>query len=165
MNRVALITGCGSPTGIGFATAREFASRGVDVVIASTTARIHDRARELRGLGGAATGQVLDLCDRDSTNRAVADFHQKLGRIDVLVNCAGMVQTGAPDPTPVFTAMSGDQWDYHIALNLTTLFNVTRAVLPVMRAQGHGHIFTMSSNSGFSGIPGASTLNPTAASF
>lgn len=66
-------------------------SHRIDVVIASTTGRIHDRAQELRGLGGSATGQVLDLRDRDATNRAVADLHEKFGRLDVLVNCAGMV--------------------------------------------------------------------------
>lgn len=160
MNRVAVITGCGSPTGIGFATSREFVSRGFDVVIASTTARIHDRAQELRGLGGSATGQVLDLRDRDATNRAVAELHQKLGSIDVLVNCAGMVQTGTQDDTPMFTAMSGEQWDHHISLNLTTLFNVTRAVVPHMVAQSFGRIVNVSSVTGTLGsYPGQSAYS------
>jgi 3-oxoacyl-[acyl-carrier protein] reductase len=160
VNRVAVITGCGSPTGIGFATAREFVSRGVDVVIASTTARIHDRAQELRGLGGSATGQVLDLRDRDATNRAVADLHQKLGSIDVLVNCAGMVQTGIQDVTPMFTSISGEQWDHQIALNLTTLFNVTRAVVPHMVAHSFGRIVSVSSVTGTLGsYPGQSAYS------
>lgn len=160
MNRIALITGCGSPTGIGFATAREFVSRGIDVVIASSTARIHDRAQELHGLGGSATGQAFDLRDRDATNRAVAEIQQKHGRIDVLVNCAGMVQTGAENPTPLFTAISGEQWDHHIALNLTTLFNITRAVVPNMVASSFGRIVNVSSVTGTLGsYPGQSAYS------
>lgn len=161
MNRVAVITGCGSPTGIGFATAREFVSRGFDIAIASTTARIHDRAQELRRLGGGSvTGQVLDLRDRDATNRTVAELHQKLGSIDVLVNCAGMVQIGTQDVTPMFTSMSGEQWDDDIALNLTTLFNVTRAVVPHMVARSSGRIVNVSSVTGTLGsYPGQSAYS------
>ena len=60
-DRVALITGAGSPTGIGFATARVFGREGAAIAIASTTERIHERAAELAGMGFEAAGFTADL--------------------------------------------------------------------------------------------------------
>ena len=83
--RSALVTGCGSPEGIGFATARLLARLGAAVAITSTTERIHERASEL-----GVTGHVADLSDREQAFGLV----DAAGPLDVLVNAAGMVQTG-----------------------------------------------------------------------
>ena len=67
--RVALVTGAGSPTGIGFATAKILAREGASLAIASTTDRIHDRAAELREAGASVEGYVADLTDREQVRR------------------------------------------------------------------------------------------------
>src|SRR5438105_13537322 len=83
-DKVALVTGAGSPTGIGFATARILGREGAAVAISSTTDRIHDRAAELHADGIAAGGFVADLTD-PAQARAMADpVTERFGRTDVL---------------------------------------------------------------------------------
>ena len=88
-DRVALITGAGSPTGIGFATARVLGREGAAIAIASTTERIHERAAELAGMGFEAAGFTADLTDREQARTMVATVLEAFGRIDILVNNAG----------------------------------------------------------------------------
>lgn len=129
--RTALVTGCGSPTGIGFATAMRLRAAGCNVVIASTTDRVHERVAELQALGGA--GEVLGVAGDLTTEADVAVLVSKaceqFGRVDVLVNNAGMVTVG----NELFNATLDDttlqQWNESLARNLTTCFLVTRAVL------------------------------------
>ena len=89
--RVALVTGAGSPTGIGFATARILGREGAALAIASTTDRNHERSAELSDAGFEAGGFVADLTDREQTRRMVDGILGLFGRIDILVNNAGMV--------------------------------------------------------------------------
>jgi 3-oxoacyl-[acyl-carrier protein] reductase len=153
--RVALVTGAGSPTGIGFATARLLAARGARVGVAATTARIHERASEL---GGA--GVVADLTDPAAAARAVAEVTERLGPVDVLVNNAGMVQTGVEDPDTEFLSLAEDEWMRDIDLNLHTAFRVSRLVAPGMAERGWGRIVHVSSVTGplvtARGLPGYS---------
>jgi 3-oxoacyl-[acyl-carrier protein] reductase len=144
--RVALVTGAGSPTGIGFATARCLARDGHAVAVASTTDRIHDRAREL---GGGAAGFVADLTDRDAARAMVGAVVGRFGRIDVLVNNAGMVSVGSPEqpPTP-FVELEDDAWDRDLAMNLGTAHAVTRVALPGMVERGWGRVVMVSSVTG-----------------
>src|SRR5581483_8269622 len=86
--RRALVTGAGSAAGIGFASARLLARLGASVVVTSTTARIEDRAAELRAEGARCESRVADLTDRA---QAFA-LAEAAGPVDVLVNAAGMVQ-------------------------------------------------------------------------
>ena len=141
--RVALVTGAGSPEGIGFAAARTLASRGARVAITATTDRIHERAAEL-----GALGLVADLADDESARRLVREVEDGLGAIDVLVNNAGMVQTGRPAQERPFTELTSDEWRWGIEINLHTAFRMCRLVAPGMAARGQGRIINVSSVTG-----------------
>ena len=146
--RVALVTGAGSQTGIGFASARLLGIRGAGVALTSTTNRIHERARELAAQGISAASFVADLTSAAETQGLVAEVLQRFGRIDVLVNNAGMVQTGVEDVPKRFIQLDPAEWDRSLELNLTTAFNATRAALPGMLDQGYGRIVNVSSVTG-----------------
>jgi 3-oxoacyl-[acyl-carrier protein] reductase len=149
-DRVALVTGAGSPTGIGFAAARALGREGAMLAIASTTGRIADREEELRSEGMTVAGLVADLTHFEQAGTMVEGVLDLYGRIDALVNNAGMVQTGVEGSSlsPRFHELTEADWDRAIALNLTTAFNVTRAVVPGMMERGYGRIVMVSSVTG-----------------
>ncbi len=146
--RVALVTGAGSPTGIGFAAARLLGREGASVAVASTTDRIHKRATELEREGVTAAGFVADLTDGQEAQAMVAAVAERLGRIDVLVNNAGMVQTGVEDEGGRFIELAPRSFERDLALNLTTAFHVTKAVMPGMVERGYGRVVMVSSVTG-----------------
>ena len=146
--RTALVTGAGSPTGIGFASARSLGQLGATVAITGTTDRIHDRVRELREIGIDAHGFIARL---ESAALAVA-LGEALAAASVvpniLVNNAGMVSTGDTEMLSGDALMDPDEWDRSIALNLSSAFYMTRLVLPRMRANRWGRIVTVASVTG-----------------
>ena len=147
--RVALVTGAGSPNGIGFATARALGRDGARVAIASTTERIHERVAELAAGGVEATGHVGDLMETGAAARLVEEVlaaHRR--RLDILVNNAGMVAVGADEDSSTVAGMDEADWDRGIARNLRTAFSVTRAALPALVASGQGRIVFVSSVTG-----------------
>jgi 3-oxoacyl-[acyl-carrier protein] reductase len=147
--RVALVTGAGSPTGIGFATARILGREGASLAIASTTDRIHVRAAELSEAGFQAGGFVADLTDRAQVRRMVDDVTDRSGRIDILVNNAGMVSVSTEaTPDGAFLDIDDAIWDRDLAMNLDTAYNVTKRVLPGMVERGWGRIVMVSSVTG-----------------
>ena len=146
--RVALVTGCGSPDGIGYACARELARRGARIAITSTTERIHERAATLAAEGHLVAASVADLTVAEQVTALVEAALHRFGQIDVLVNNAGMLQSGVAATTRRFLEMSEDDWQRALALNLTTAFLLTRAVVPQMVARGYGRIVHMSSVTG-----------------
>ncbi|MCD6021946.1 MAG: 3-oxoacyl-[acyl-carrier protein] reductase [Actinomycetia bacterium] len=147
--RVTLVTGAGSPTGIGFATARILGREGATLAIASTTDRIHERAAELSEAGFQAAGVVADLTNRDQVGRMIDDILEWFGRIDILVNNAGMVSVSMEDaPDRAFLELDDDGWDQILAMNLDSAYNVTRRVLPGMVERGWGRIVMVSSVTG-----------------
>lgn len=148
--QVALITGAGSPQGIGFATARLLASQGAKLAITSTTERIESRARELSAEGVDVFGVPADLRDLTRTQSLVHEVLERYGRLDILVNNAGMTQVGSPTETASVSLaeLSEKEWDYSIAINLKTAFNTTKAVLPFMLAASYGRIINVSSVTG-----------------
>ena len=144
----ALVTGAGSPTGIGFATAQSLGQLGATVAITGTTSRIHDRVRELRAHGINAHGFVARL----ESAALAGELGHALAAVsiapDILVNNAGMVSTGDAEMLSGDALMDPDEWDRSIAMNLSSAFYVTRLVLPRMRSSGWGRIITVASVTG-----------------
>lgn len=144
--RFALVTGAGSADGIGFATAKALAGAGARVAITSTTKRIHERLRALPGAGHVAF--VADLTSERDVAALVATVGKAFGRIDVLVNNAGMIQTGRREKTALFHKIATADWHRTMEINLDTCFLVTRAVLPQMLRRQYGRIVNISSVTG-----------------
>lgn len=142
--RLALITGAGGPTGIGFAAARALGLAGCRVVIASTTARIDERVAELAALGITASGFAGDLTDPGAVDRLAA----LAGPVDILVNNAGMAALGTLDATASVDRMPPELWERTIERNLTTCFLVCRAMVRGMADRGWGRIVNVASTAG-----------------
>jgi 3-oxoacyl-[acyl-carrier protein] reductase len=154
--KIALVTGCGSAGGIGFAAAKLLAAAGARVAITSTTRRIYERLAELNGEHAAFTA---DLTKASDTEKLIKDIRAKLGRVDIVVNNAGMVQVGQAFKASRIEKISDEEWQRHLALNVTTAFNVTRAVLPFMQRRKYGRIVNVSS------VTGPLVTNPRAAGY
>jgi 3-oxoacyl-[acyl-carrier protein] reductase len=159
-DRVALVTGAGSPTGIGMAVARALGGEGLAVGVCATTGRIHERVGELGRDGVDAAGFVADLTDAGAARSLVDSALDRFGRIDVLVNNAGMVTVAMDDPEErPFVEITDADWESTIAMNLTTAFNVTRATLPGMLDRGWGRVVMVSS------VTGPVASNPASAGY
>jgi 3-oxoacyl-[acyl-carrier protein] reductase len=139
--RSALITGAGSPSGIGFATARMLGQMGARVHITATTARVHDRVAQLQADGVEASGSVADLTVEDQ----VASLP---GEWDLLVNNAGMISVGSAFEDGSLAEMSLATWQAGLRRNLDTAFLVSRHVLPGMTGRGWGRVVNVASVTG-----------------
>jgi 3-oxoacyl-[acyl-carrier protein] reductase len=142
-DRVALVTGAGSAGGIGFAIARALAAGGAKVCVTATTDRIHDRAAELHCMS-----HIADLTDPAQVTALVAAIEARLGPVDILINNAGMVQTGKRVKRGQLADWSDAAWAHHMALNISTTFHCCRAVLRGMADRGYGRIVNISSVTG-----------------
>jgi 3-oxoacyl-[acyl-carrier protein] reductase len=142
--RAALVTGCGSARGIGLACARALARLGARVAITSTTQRIHERVDELGREGLVVTGHVADLAER---SQALA-LAEEVGPVAILVNAAGMVQTGSESPEARVLDLPREELRRQLAITFETAFNLTQAVLPAMVEAGHGRVVMISSVTG-----------------
>lgn len=145
--RTALVTGAGSPEGIGFASARELGLLGAAVVITATTARVDDRVGELRALGIDATGIVARLETPELVDRVVAELGSREISPDIVVNNAGMIATG-DDWARGDLSMPADHWHATIDANLSSTFYVSRAFLPAMIQRGWGRVINVASTTG-----------------
>jgi 3-oxoacyl-[acyl-carrier protein] reductase len=142
---VALVTGAGSAEGIGFASARLLAAEGARLAITSTTERIFQRQNALPG----SFARTADLTDPRQVDALVRAAVEALGPIDIVVNNAGMIQSGRGDETHgSFLELGDEQWLRGVEMNLMTAVRVTRAVLPGMLARGYGRIVHVSSVTG-----------------
>jgi len=142
--RAALVTGCGSESGIGFASARLLARLGAHVAITSTTERIEERASELRAEGADVSAHVADLTDR---NQALA-LAKAAGSVDILVNAAGLAQTGIAPVTAPFRELAPEDLRRELDVTLMTAFHTTQAVLAGMVERRYGRIVMVSSVTG-----------------
>jgi len=146
--QTAIVTGAGSAAGIGFAVARGLLALGAHVAITSTTKRIHDRARELDATGKNVVAIIADLTSEEDARRFVDLVMKPGGRIDVLVNNAGMAQTGQPLESRTLQESSYADWQRQIEITLHTAFLMIRAVLPAMTQRKYGRIVNVSSVTG-----------------
>lgn len=143
----ALVTGASE--GIGRATAVALGRAGFCVgVCARTPAKIEQVVRELRESGAEAAGVVADVSDPGQVAGAVEQLSRTLGEIAVLVNNAGIL-IARP-----FQELTLEDWDRTMAINLRSLYLVTRAVLPGMRRRGGGTIVNVASLAGKNGFAG-----------
>jgi NAD(P)-dependent dehydrogenase (short-subunit alcohol dehydrogenase family) len=140
--KVALITGAGR--GIGKAVAAAYARAGASLALCARTASELDQTvAELREAKVAAEGWVCDVSLEEPVKEFVGAAYKKYGRIDVLVNNAGVMTR----PVPMIE-LDVKKWDYTMAVNLRGPFLVTRAVLPIMIKQKSGSIINVSSSIG-----------------
>ncbi|NKC03885.1 SDR family oxidoreductase [Brucella haematophila] len=149
VDKVVLVTGASS--GIGADIARELAAAGAKVALgARRIERLEALTAELNQAGGTAFAHPLDVTDRDSMN-AFADAARNLwGRVDVIVNNAGIM------PLSLMASMKVEEWDRMIDVNIKGVLYGIAAVLPEMTARGSGHIINIASI-------GALSVAPTAA--
>lgn len=146
--RVALVTGAGSATGIGFACAELLADLGASVAVTSTTDRIHDRVRELASSGARASGHVADLTVEEQVARLVDEVVAAHGALDIVVNNAGMVSVGSGTESGSLLTMDLATWRAGMARNLDTAFLVCRSALPHVSARGWGRVVNVASVTG-----------------
>lgn len=120
---VAMVTGASS--GIGRAAARQLAAQGAAVaLVARRKNRLTELADEISASGGTVTVLDADITDRKQASTAVERTMSDLGRLDTVVNCAGVMLTGPADEAPV------DEWERMVSLNLMGLLYVSHAALP-----------------------------------
>jgi NAD(P)-dependent dehydrogenase (short-subunit alcohol dehydrogenase family) len=139
--RVAIVTGAGQ--GIGRAIAERFAADGAAVAVADLNRDTADEvARAIESAGGRAIAVQTDVTKPADAERLAAETQAELGRIDSLVNNAGILRsTRAADVTP-------EEWHLVVDANLTGAFLCARAAYPALKASGHGRIVNMASMAG-----------------
>ena len=146
--KVAVVTG--AARGIGKAIAMKFAQEGASVAFTDLKAdeNFQNTEKELQALGVKAKGYTSNAADFEDTAKVVSEIVKDFGRIDVLVNNAGITRDG------LMMRMSEQQWDMVINVNLKSAFNFIHAVTPIMMKQKNGSIINMASVVGVSGNAG-----------
>ena len=147
-SQTAIVSGAGSPKGIGFAIARDLFREGAFLAIGATSERIHDAAKQLDPSGERVFPFVADLTEEARVHEVVGTIARRTGRIDILVNNAGMAQNGKQPGNTTVEAISYPDWQRQMAMTLDTAFLMTRAVLPIMKKQKYGRIVNVTSVTG-----------------
>ncbi len=143
-NKISLITGAAQ--GIGLATALKFSQEGATVIICDVhQGAIDEAVQQCQALGAQTVGYVMDVTQREQVDSVVAKVKAQFGRIDVLVNNAGITQDAR------LVKMTLEQFDRVIDVNLRGVFHCTQAVADTMIAQGQGVILNASSVVGIYG--------------
>ena len=148
-DKIIVITGASS--GIGEATARLLARSGATVVLgARRIERLQQLVAEIQAEGGTAVAHALDVTAREQVQAIIDRTVAAYGRVDVIINNAGVM------PLSPLAALKVDEWDRMIDVNIRGVLHGIAAVLPQMRAQGHGQVINIASI-------GAHAVSPTAA--
>lgn len=137
-NKIALITG--GANGIGLATAERFAREGAKIILWDVSDKGKEVTEQLKKEGHEVIFRKVSVTDADEVQRAVEEAVGNFGRIDILINNAGITR----DRT--LLKMTKQDWDEVISVNLTGVFHCTQAVAPIMKAQNYGRIVSASSN-------------------
>lgn len=148
-NKITIITGGGS--GIGLSCARVFSQEGAKVVIFGRRKNLLEDAT--REIGVNITAVSGDITRKEDIQRLVETTVNTYGRVDILVNNAGIF-TGAP-----LHEMKDDDWDTALNVNMTSVFKLTREVLPHMIRQKSGNIINISSILGLIAVPNTAAYN------
>jgi 3-oxoacyl-[acyl-carrier protein] reductase len=146
--QTAIVTGAGSVAGIGFAIARHLLREGAFVAVGATTERIRETARQLDPSGERVLPFVADLTEEAQVREVVELVAKRTGRIEILVNNAGMAQNGRQPGNTAVEKISYADWQRQLAMTLDTAFLMTRAVLPMMKKQKYGRIVNVTSVTG-----------------
>ncbi|MGQ7862780.1 SDR family oxidoreductase [Pseudomonas sp. 32A] len=147
-NKVVLITGASS--GIGEAAARLIAAKGARVVLgARRTERLDKLVREIQAEGGSASASALDVTDLDSMQAFVAFAKAQHGKVDVIINNAGVM------PLSPLASLKVNEWNQMLDVNVRGVLHGIAAVLPGMEAQGFGQVINISSIGGLAVSPTA----------
>jgi len=144
--RTAIVTG--GAQGIGYAIAKRLAASGASVRVWDLDAKLLQQS--VSALGGKVSGDALDVTDPAAVDRAAQSAAKALGRIDVLINNAGIA--GANAPTVDYPI---DEWERVIRTNLTSQFLCCRYVVPHMKANRYGRVVNIASIAGKEGNPNA----------
>ncbi|CAO3436227.1 SDR family oxidoreductase [Azospirillum doebereinerae] len=154
IDQVVLITGASS--GIGEATARVLAEAGAILMLgARRTDRLDALVEAIQAKGGRAAACALDVTDRLSMEGFVTEARERFGRIDVLVNNAGVM------PLSPLASLKVEEWDRMIDVNIRGVLYGIAAVLPVMEAQGSGHVVNIGSVGSFEVVPTSAVYSAT----
>jgi NADP-dependent 3-hydroxy acid dehydrogenase YdfG len=146
--KVILVTGASS--GIGEVTARRLAARGATVLLgARRTTRLDRIVEDIVASGGIAEARALDVTRRADVEAFAAHAMARFGRIDVIVNNAGVM------PLSPMAALKVDEWERMVDVNIKGVLYGIAAVLPAMQRQGFGQIINVSSIGGLSVVPTA----------
>ncbi len=149
--KVVIITGASS--GIGEATAKKLGNLGAKIVLAARRKeRLEVLKKQIEQNGGTAVYKVTDVADKKQVAELVEYAISKFGRIDVLVNNAGIM------PASFLVKNCTDEWDRIIDINIKGILYNIGAVLPHMREQNSGHIINISSNAAYTEISPYSTV-------
>ncbi len=147
-NKVAIITGASK--GIGAATAKRMGELGIKVVLTARSENtITELADEINSAGGTAIAIACDVADYNQVNSAVAQTIMKFGKIDIVVNNAGLI-----DPIGRITDIAPSDWGKVIDVNVKGIYNMLHATLPGMEARGEGVIINISSGAAYGAMEG-----------
>jgi len=152
--KVVVITGASS--GLGEATARRLSAEGASVVLgARRIDRLTSLAGELTGRGGKALALATDVTDRDQVKRLVDAAVETYGRVDVMINNAGLM------PQSLLERLKIDEWDRMVDVNIKGVLYGIAAALPHMKRQKSGHFINVSSVAGHKVRPGGTVYSAT----
>jgi NAD(P)-dependent dehydrogenase (short-subunit alcohol dehydrogenase family) len=156
-DKVAIITGAG--TGVGAACMKIFAAQGARVVgVSRTRSNLENVLSEVKEAGGDGHIVAADLVDPSSADKIVKETMNKFGRIDILVNSAGVgynYEKTSPGSMADVANLTLEKWDEVMRINLSSMFLMCKAVIPQMQEQKSGSIVNVTSISGYQGLPGA----------